>query len=53
MCTYRGDRFTITGGGKKRGGRDPNFYANGSYNTSLSYYDYAGRYIYLKAQVHF
>lgn len=53
MVTYRGDRFTITGGVKNLGGRDPNFYANGSYNTSLSYYDYAGRYIYLKAQVHF
>lgn len=53
MATYHGDQYTITAGVKNLGGRDPNFYANGSYNTSPGMYDYAGRYMYLKAQVHF
>ncbi|MBB2167440.1 TonB-dependent receptor [Gluconacetobacter aggeris] len=53
MVTYHGDRYSITAGVKNIGGRDPNFYANGSYNTSPDMYDYAGRYMYLKAQVHF
>ncbi|AQS87678.1 TonB-dependent receptor protein [Neoasaia chiangmaiensis NBRC 101099] len=53
FATYHGSRYNVTAGVKNIGGRDPNFYANGDYNTSPGMYDYAGRYIYLKAQVHF
>lgn len=53
MVTYTGNIYTVTGGVKNLGGQDPTFYANGSYNTAPGIYDYSGRYIYLKAQVHF
>lgn len=53
MVTYRGNIYTVTAGVKNLAGRNPNFYANGSYNTSPGMYDYAGRYMYIKAQVHF
>lgn len=53
MLTYHGDIYSVTAGVKNLGGRAPNFYANGDYNTSPGMYDYAGRYVYLKAQVHF
>jgi hypothetical protein len=53
MLTYTGNIYTITGGVKNLGGQDPTFYANGSYNTAPGIYDYSGRYVYLKAQVHF
>jgi iron complex outermembrane receptor protein len=53
MLTYRGDWYTVTAGVKNIAGRDPNFYANGSYNTAPGIYDYTGRYMFIKAQAHF
>ncbi|MBE7619715.1 TonB-dependent receptor [Komagataeibacter sp. FXV2] len=51
--TYRGNKFTVTGGVRNIGGKQPQFDALGDYNTDPGMYDWQGRYMYLKAQVNF